>query len=179
MGCKPFKAKRPPNEVFFFPDAKLPCQSWFDGAPCRWGDNCKYAHTPTNLTRLCTLLKGSCRSIDICVFTITCDFITRRILEAHGRGVQVRVISDAAQALNRGSDIAALQAAGVPLRTDKSATHMHHKFCIIDKTTLLNGSFNWTVQAVTGNAENVVVIHEPETVRAFTKEFDKLWQAYA
>jgi cardiolipin hydrolase len=33
---------------------------------------------------------------------------------------------------------------------DKSEFHMHHKFCVVDGETLLNGSFNWTRQAVVG-----------------------------
>ena len=35
---------------------------------------------------------------------------------------------------------------------------LHHKFCIIDNTTILNGSYNWTYYAQR-NEENILVMH--------------------
>jgi cardiolipin hydrolase len=56
---------------------------------------------------------------------------------------------------------------------------MHHKFAIIDKAKLLNGSFNWTRAAVITNQENVVVTkHAPGLLAAFDDEFEKLWAAF-
>ena len=52
---------------------------------------------------------------------------------------------------------------------------MHHKFVIVDSKLLLNGSFNWTRQAITGNQENLLVINVPHVVEKYLEEFDKLW----
>jgi hypothetical protein len=50
---------------------------------------------------------------------------------------------------------------------------MHQKFCIIDKKTLINGSFNWTVNASKNNQENIVITKEnPILINKFLEQFD-------
>ena len=44
---------------------------------------------------------------------------------------------------------------------------MHHKFAVVDGRLLLNGSFNWTRQAVLSNQENVVVANNTALVGAW------------
>lgn len=44
---------------------------------------------------------------------------------------------------------------------------------------LLNGSMNWTMQALSGNWENVVITSEPVLVRAFVAEFEQMWAEFA
>ena len=66
----------------------------------------------------------------------------------------------------------------VQVRLDNSPTHMHHKFAVIDNRYLINGSFNWTRQAVIGNRENVLVTDMYELRQPFIAEFEKLWHEY-
>ena len=80
---------------------------------------------------------------------------------------------------NKGSDVQEMAHAGIPVRHDRSVTHMHHKYTIIDGRTLMNGSFNYTRQAVLGNQENVVITNNPATVGAFSQQFEKLWAQFA
>lgn len=52
---------------------------------------------------------------------------------------------------------------------------MHHKFCIIDRKVLLQGSFNWTKRANQSNNETLTLIEEdPTSVNQFLAEFDRL-----
>lgn len=78
-------------------------------------------------------------------------------------------------AQDQGSDICSLIDHGVLVRMDSSANHMHHKFAIIDKKTLVNGSFNWTRSATDYNQENILVTDEPKLVNAYLAEFESLW----
>ncbi len=55
---------------------------------------------------------------------------------------------------------------------------MHHKFAVIDRKYVLNGSFNWTRQAVTGNNENVLITSDKEMLKGFRSEFEKLWAQF-
>lgn len=52
----------------------------------------------------------------------------------------------------------------------------HHKFCVIDRKTVLTGSFNWTYMASNRmHRENLLVIEdEKELIEEFSKEFMKL-----
>ena len=121
----------------------------------------------------------SCRQrMDICVFTIADDTITEAILNAHMRGVAVRVISDDDKQHDSGSDIERLRAAGVSIALDDTDAHMHHKFAIFDGRWLLNGSFNWTRSASQVNEENLVVTNDPEQLREFSEQFETLWARF-
>jgi cardiolipin hydrolase len=121
---------------------------------------------------------GAARAtLDICVFTITDDRIARAILAAHARGVSVRVITDNDKQYDGGSDIERLRGAGIALKVDDTEHHMHHKFALVDGTTLLNGSYNWTRSAGAFNEENLVVTSEAGLVQAFARQFTRLWDA--
>lgn len=64
------------------------------------------------------------------------------------------------------------------MRQDLAITmHMHHKFALLDGRKLITGSLNWTMTAVQSNKENVIVTEEPELVRPYEDEFNKLWEA--
>lgn len=117
-------------------------------------------------------------SLDICVFTISDDVISRAIIEAHQRGVRVRIITDDEKVEDKGSDIGEFVSHQIPVKTDDSPSHMHHKFAIFDQKTLLNGSFNWTRSASRNNNENIIVDATPHLVSAFQQTFDNLWEEF-
>ena len=52
---------------------------------------------------------------------------------------------------------------------------MHDKFCIIDLSTVIHGTFNWT-NAANYNKETISIDRNPNTARKFADEFMKLKQ---
>jgi len=116
-------------------------------------------------------------SLDICVFTITYNRITDVILREFRDGVKVRIISDNDKAHDKGSDIYRLAQAGIPIKTDLTEAHMHHKFAVIDGKVVMNGSFNWTMSAQSRNFENVVISNDSEMAHDFQKHFNHLWNS--
>lgn len=118
-------------------------------------------------------------SVDICVFTISDDIIRDAILEAHERGLRVRIITDNDKAFDMGSDVDYLQDKGIPLRTDHTKVHMHHKFALFDSKFLITGSYNWTRSAASSNYENIVVLEDASLIRSFKNEFGRLWTRLA
>lgn len=123
-------------------------------------------------------IDGATRHLDVCVFTITDDYLAKALAAAHRRGVAVRIITDNDKGHDPGSDIERLENLGISVRIDRTEYHMHHKFAIVDKRTLLNGSYNWTRGAFSYNQENVVVSREPTLVAAFQRTFDELWRQF-
>ena len=69
-------------------------------------------------------------------------------------------------------------AAGAFVRSRKTDYLMHHKFAVIDGKKVASGSFNWTMQAVMGNKENVIVTEDPSIVGPFVAEFESLWEEF-
>ena len=128
--------------------------------------------------RIRTLLAQAKQTVEICVFTITDDRLTSAVLDAHGRGVRVRIITDNDKAADLGSDAARFLQAGIDLRVDRTEYHMHHKFAVFDGTILLNGSYNWTRGAAANNEENFVVTNNSHLVAIFSKAFEDLWQQF-
>ncbi len=126
--------------------------------------------------RIVQLLQDARHSVDICVFTVTDDRISNAILDAHRRGVAVRVLSDDDKSADEGSDVMRFERAGIPVRVDRTEHHMHHKFALFDRTQLLTGSYNWTRAAALYNDENLIVTSDPRLVSLFGQTFERLWE---
>jgi cardiolipin hydrolase len=131
------------------------------------------------LRAIVKLIEEARGSIDVCVFTVTDDRLTRALIDAHQRGLRVRLVSDDDKALDAGSDVGRLSGAGIPVRLDRTAGHMHHKFALFDRMRLLSGSYNWTRSAADSNHENVLVSDDPRLVLPFCRAFDDLWNSLA
>ncbi|NVJ61663.1 MAG: DUF1669 domain-containing protein [Gammaproteobacteria bacterium] len=127
------------------------------------------------INRLKQLISNAEHSIDVCVFTISDDNLKSDLIKAHNKGVLVRVLTDNLKVHDLGSDVQELANSGIEVRTDSRASHMHHKFAVVDQLILINGSFNWTRSASHENQENIVVDSQPHLVSAFIKQFEKLW----
>lgn len=57
-----------------------------------------------------------------------------------------------------------------------SRTLMHNKFAVIDQSTVINGSYNWTINANENNNENIQITYNaPLLAKKFISEFDKLF----
>lgn len=113
----------------------------------------------------------------ICVFTISDDLITKAIVKAFKRNVDVRIITDNDKSFDHGSDIDLLAKAGLKVRMDMSSNHMHHKFMVADTRYVITGSYNWTSSAARFNHENIILSTEAGLISAFLNEFDRLWNS--
>jgi phosphatidylserine/phosphatidylglycerophosphate/cardiolipin synthase-like enzyme len=147
-------------------------------APSPWRNEALFSPGPRCVDRI-TALFGSCReTAEVCVFTITDNRITTSIIDAHRRGVAVRIVSDDDKAHDPGSDLARLAEAGIRIAFDNSSAHMHHKFAILDRRVVISGSYNWTRSAAEANQENLIVSSDPALLSSFGAEFKRLWRRF-
>ncbi|RPD49524.1 DUF1669 domain-containing protein [Hymenobacter sediminis] len=114
-------------------------------------------------------------TLDVCVFTVADDRLSAALLVAHQRGVRLRLLTDNDKVLDRGSDVRELHFAGIPVRTDCTTNHMHHKFAIADGQLVLTGSYNWTRSAAQYNLENLLITPDAAIVKRYAAEFERLW----
>lgn len=114
-------------------------------------------------------------TLDVAVYAITHDRAADALIRAFQRGVVVRVLTDALMATGSYADDEKLEAVGIPVRRDTQPGAMHNKFVIGDGNAVGTGSFNWSKNADTKNAENFVIIRLKYVVADFQEEFEKLW----
>ncbi len=123
------------------------------------------------------------KSIDVAMYAFTSRPIARALVDAHRRGVRVRVIMDKKFAeKSRFSKHIYLMKRGIPVKLVSPPPGvrgrvglMHHKFAVIDGRVLLTGSFNWTASAEKLNYENLLVFHSEEMAAIYEREFNRIW----
>ena len=119
-------------------------------------------------------------SIKICVAWFTNDLLFQPLLLKLDAGVEVTIMTnkdeinfadtndvDFDEFIQRGGCIYWNE------RGDKSRL-LHHKFCIIDDSVVISGSYNWTNGAEYNDEDITVYFDEPETTKHYSDIFDKL-----
>jgi phosphatidylserine/phosphatidylglycerophosphate/cardiolipin synthase-like enzyme len=119
-------------------------------------------------------LGGATKDVRVAIFAFTREEIRDALIEAHERGVRVRVKMDRRNAEFERSAWRQLKAAGIPVTFHTGAGSMHHKYCVIDGRTVLTGSYNWLDSAETKNHENLLVVQDATTAQAFEDDWARI-----
>ena len=116
-------------------------------------------------------------TIDLCLAWFTDDKLRDKLLEKQNEGCVVRVIryKDGVNK-SKGVDLEGIE--HIEIRGERYGI-MHRKFCIIDNQTVLDGSYNWTINAETKNDEDINVHRKAlDLASSYTKEFNRMWNKY-
>ena len=114
-------------------------------------------------------------TINVGVFFLTSKYIAADLIDAHRRGVSVRVMLDATAAKNGYSKHELLRAAGIPVKVENWGGKMHMKSASVDGTYLVTGSMNWTSAGEYSNDENTLIMRSDELASQFDRYFESLW----
>lgn len=140
-----------------------------------------YSFSPGGATEknIVAALDFARESADIAVFSFYSLDIARAVINAHRRGLKVRVLVDRVQASQ--SEVGEmLLAAGVPFRWSQGFAGkgvMHNKYAVLDGKLLMTGSFNWSDNAQDNNFENMFYSDSPEYAGPFAAQFERLFEA--
>lgn len=127
------------------------------------------------------LIRHAKTSIDGAFYDIEDLGVTAEMLKAKKRGVQIRLVTDTdnmvekADATKPRQAIVQLQGVGVPVVDDKRSAIMHHKFMVVDGQVVWTGSTNVTPTSLYAHNNNALTIRSAEVARAYDTEFERLF----
>ena len=112
-------------------------------------------------------------SIDVAVYSLDLWPVRNALLDAHRRGLRVRLVVEADNADT--PEIQALRDAGIPVHVDTGDGLMHHKFLILDGRDVWTGSMNLTAESAYRDHNNLLRLQTSEAVADFQQEFDEMF----
>lgn len=110
-------------------------------------------------------------SILVQAYSFTSAPIAKALVDANKRGVKVNVILDKSQKSAHYSSTRFLTNQHIPTWIDDKVAIAHNKVIIIDEAKIITGSFNFTKAAQYKNAENLLIIKDPD----IAKEYMRNW----
>ncbi len=108
-------------------------------------------------------------------FSYTLDNVGEAMIQRASANVDVQGIFENVGSETSSSELTPLFCAGLAVRQDGNPFVLHHKVIIIDDSTVLTGSFNFSASATRSNDENMVIIQDHDLAAQYIAEFDRRW----
>jgi len=127
------------------------------------------------LCLLNTILSSATKRIRIAMFTLTHPAIISTLIKKKEEGVSIRCAVDYYS--GRGASKQAIQhlkASHIALFLSQGQQLLHHKWALIDDTTLVIGSANWTQSAFKRNADCLLILQDLSPSQS--KYLKKMWK---
>ncbi len=123
-------------------------------------------------------LRHARKSIHFLTFSLTDKEVGGVLGEKLQAGVKVRGVFDRWLAAGQYSLFLPFKAEGQAVFKDGNEALMHHKVFVIDGSTVITGSYNYSQNAEFANNESFVIVRRsPGLARAYEAEFDRVMQA--
>ncbi|RJR44323.1 MAG: phospholipase D family protein [Deltaproteobacteria bacterium] len=105
-------------------------------------------------------------------YSFTSMPIAKALVEVHNRGVHTEIILDKSQRREKYSAADFTAHLGIPTYIDTVHAIAHNKVIIIDKETVITGSFNFTRAAEEKNAENLLIIKSNDLANPYVVNWE-------
>jgi phosphatidylserine/phosphatidylglycerophosphate/cardiolipin synthase-like enzyme len=123
------------------------------------------------------LIRESKKTIDVAVFFLTHNNVSRELVLSKERGVRVRVILDSTAATNGYSKHNYLRRKGISVKVENWGGKMHMKDALFDGEHLLIGSMNWTGAGDSKNDENTLIIRNARDAASYKRFYNQMWDS--
>lgn len=129
-------------------------------------------------TKIREELSKASSSVYLAVAWLTDDELFEDLTELSSKGIGIQIIlNDDEINGNSGLNLSEFyQNGGLVHYVDCKISLMHNKFCVIDKKTTINGSFNWTRKA-SSNLENITIFKDENISSKFLEQFEELTES--
>jgi phosphatidylserine/phosphatidylglycerophosphate/cardiolipin synthase-like enzyme len=125
---------------------------------------------------LAAQINSAQRTLDIAAFEFDNKVLTPAVLDAHARGVTVRIVTDDEHGLEEEDEsIPKFIEAGIPVVDDSRGALMHNKFMIIDSQVVWTGSWNYTRNDTYRNNNNALALRSRKAVEVYQAEFNEMF----
>ncbi len=125
--------------------------------------------------RLIAEIDAAADQLLIALYACTDLDLISAVLRAHQRGVDVYVLVDEGPAeWDARQELSPLVDEGVHLAVVSEDAAVQHRFVIIDRETVITGSYDWVGPANALDMDNVVIIECPEIAGQFVAEFTSI-----
>lgn len=113
-------------------------------------------------------------SIDVAAYSITLNSVRNALLNAHDRGVTVRIVMESDNMDS--SDVQRLLEAGIPIEGDGGQGLMHDKFMVIDRSEVWLGSMNFTDSGTYDDNNNMIRVLSTKVAENYSVEFREMFE---
>ncbi|MFZ0545081.1 MAG: phospholipase D-like domain-containing protein [Candidatus Promineifilaceae bacterium] len=124
---------------------------------------------------LAALINNADQEILFMAFSFTLEDIGDAMINRAKEGVTVRGVFETSGSETDFSYYPIMLSEGIPVRQDGNPRVMHHKVIIIDRDTVVFGSYNFSNSANDSNDENLLIVYDPTFAQAFVGEFERVW----
>ena len=142
-------------------------------------------------------LLGVRRQLDLALFVFSAQNLADALTGLNQRGVKIRLLADPGFASRPFSEVLDLLGTSKPDRLCRlesgnrpwkealagvgtprlaGGDKLHHKLAVLDRRSVISGSFNWSPSAAFQNDETLLRIDSPRLAAHFEAEIDRLWQ---
>lgn len=111
------------------------------------------------------------QTILVQAYSFTSAPIAAALVAASRKGVRVEAVLDKSNKTGKYSEADFLVNSRIPTWIDERHAIAHNKVMVIDNSTVITGSFNFTKAAEEGNAENLLILRSPELAARYTANF--------
>jgi phosphatidylserine/phosphatidylglycerophosphate/cardiolipin synthase-like enzyme len=109
----------------------------------------------------------------VLAYSLSSQPIVKALLDAHHRGLTVKIIIDKSERGEGLTPAVILANAGVPVLLDGKHFLAHSSCMIIDRQTVITGSFNYTRASEESNAEDLLILRATRLASVYRDFWEK------